>query len=44
MIVEILNDMPSLFYDCRVTEVLNLLPIANDGTIELLYMQVCKDI
>ncbi|KAK6795911.1 hypothetical protein RDI58_009366 [Solanum bulbocastanum] len=37
---EILKDRPSWYRDCRVVEVLNVLPTANGGTIELLYMQL----
>ncbi|XP_060205800.1 homeobox-leucine zipper protein ATHB-15-like isoform X1 [Lycium barbarum] len=37
---EILKDRPSWFRDCRVVDVLNVLPTANGGTIELLYMQL----
>ncbi|XP_039005823.1 homeobox-leucine zipper protein ATHB-15-like [Hibiscus syriacus] len=31
---------PSWFRDCRAVDVLNVLPTANGGTIELLYMQL----
>ncbi|CAN4086861.1 unnamed protein product [Withania somnifera] len=37
---EILKDRPSWFRDCRTADVLNVLPTANGGTIELLYMQL----
>ncbi|KAL6497000.1 Homeobox-leucine zipper protein ATHB-15 [Orobanche gracilis] len=37
---EILKDRPSWFRDCRSVDVLNVLPTANGGTIELLYMQL----
>lgn len=37
---EILKDRPSWFRDCRAVDVLNVLPTANGGTIELLYMQL----
>ncbi|GFP85657.1 homeobox-leucine zipper protein PjHB15b [Phtheirospermum japonicum] len=39
-VVEILKDRPSWFRDCRSVEVVNILPTANGGTIELLYMQL----
>ncbi|KAL9460588.1 hypothetical protein AB3S75_003733 [Citrus x aurantiifolia] len=39
-VAEILKDRPSWFRDCRAVEVLNVLPTANGGTIELLYMQL----
>ncbi|XP_054782479.1 homeobox-leucine zipper protein ATHB-15-like isoform X2 [Prosopis cineraria] len=39
-VVEILKDRPSWFRDCRAVDVLNVLPTANGGTIELLYMQL----
>lgn len=39
-VAEILKDRPTWFRDCRAVEVLNVLPTANGGTIELLYMQV----
>ncbi|PKI79305.1 hypothetical protein CRG98_000319 [Punica granatum] len=39
-VAEILKDWPSWFRDCRAVDVLNVLPTANGGTIELLYMQV----
>lgn len=39
-VAEILKDQPSWFRDCRAVDVLNVLPTANGGTIELLYMQV----
>ncbi|XP_027343901.1 homeobox-leucine zipper protein ATHB-15 isoform X4 [Abrus precatorius] len=38
-VAEILKDRPSWFRDCRAVDVLNVLPTANGGTIELLYMQ-----
>lgn len=41
-VAEILKDRPSWFRDCRAVDVLNVLPTANGGTIELLYMQVWK--
>ncbi|KAK6153658.1 hypothetical protein DH2020_013297 [Rehmannia glutinosa] len=41
-VAEILKDRPSWFRDCRAVDVLNVLPTANGGTIELLYMQVCE--
>ncbi|XP_057518968.1 homeobox-leucine zipper protein ATHB-15 isoform X2 [Amaranthus tricolor] len=39
-VAEILKDRPSWFRDCRAVDVLNVLPTANSGTIELLYMQL----
>ncbi|XP_042021292.1 homeobox-leucine zipper protein ATHB-15-like isoform X1 [Salvia splendens] len=39
-VVEILKDRPSWFRDCRAVDVVNVLPTANGGTIELLYMQI----
>nr|GEV28492.1 homeobox-leucine zipper protein ATHB-15 [Tanacetum cinerariifolium] len=39
-VVEILKDSPSWFRDCRAVDVLNVLPTANGGTIEILYMQL----
>ncbi|KAL6568189.1 Homeobox-leucine zipper protein ATHB-15 [Orobanche hederae] len=39
-VAEILKDRPSWFRDCRSVDVLNVLPTANGGTIELLYMQL----
>ena len=39
-VAEILKDRPLWFRDCRAVDVLNVLPTANGGTIELLYMQV----
>ncbi|KAL6334992.1 hypothetical protein AAG906_023797 [Vitis piasezkii] len=39
-VAEILKDRPSWFRDCRAVDVLNVLPTANGGTIELLYMQL----
>nr|XP_043624463.1 homeobox-leucine zipper protein ATHB-15-like [Erigeron canadensis] len=39
-VAEILKDRPTWFRDCRAVEVLNVLPTANGGTIELLYMQL----
>nr|GLL35154.1 homeobox-leucine zipper protein ATHB-15-like [Ipomoea trifida] len=39
-VVEILKDRPSWFRDCRTVDVLNVIPTANGGTIELLYMQL----
>ncbi|KAL8113814.1 homeobox-leucine zipper protein ATHB-15-like [Apium graveolens] len=37
---EILKDRPAWFRDCRAVDVLNVLPTANGGTIEVLYMQL----
>ncbi|KAA3489270.1 homeobox-leucine zipper protein ATHB-15 [Gossypium australe] len=39
-VAELLKDRPSWFHDCRAVDVLNVLPTANGGTIELLYMQL----
>uniref|UniRef100_A0A2P2KI51 DNA binding protein n=1 Tax=Rhizophora mucronata TaxID=61149 RepID=A0A2P2KI51_RHIMU len=39
-VAEILKDRPSWFRNCRAVDVLNVLPTANGGTIELLYMQL----
>ncbi|XP_044486095.1 homeobox-leucine zipper protein ATHB-15-like [Mangifera indica] len=39
-VAEILKDRPFWFRDCRAVDVLNVLPTANGGTIELLYMQL----
>ncbi|XVE52039.1 hypothetical protein DITRI_Ditri02bG0088400 [Diplodiscus trichospermus] len=39
-VAELLKDRPSWFRDCRAVDVLNVLPTANGGTIELLYMQL----
>ncbi|PWA81768.1 START domain, Homeodomain-like, MEKHLA, START-like domain protein [Artemisia annua] len=39
-VVEILKDRPLWFRDCRAVDVLNVLPTANGGTIEILYMQL----
>ncbi|XP_004302866.1 PREDICTED: homeobox-leucine zipper protein ATHB-15 [Fragaria vesca subsp. vesca] len=39
-VAEILKDLPSWLRDCRTVDVLNVLPTANGGTIELLYMQL----
>ncbi|XP_035837932.1 homeobox-leucine zipper protein ATHB-8 isoform X2 [Helianthus annuus] len=39
-VVEILKDRPSWFRDCRAVDVLNVLTTGNNGTIELLYMQL----
>ncbi|KAJ9568411.1 hypothetical protein OSB04_004377 [Centaurea solstitialis] len=39
-VAEILKDRPSWYRDCRAVDVVNLLPTANGGTIELLYMQL----
>ncbi|CAL5348608.1 unnamed protein product [Camellia sinensis] len=38
-VAKILKDQPSWYRDCRAVDVLNVLPTANGGTIELLYMQ-----
>ncbi|KAB2611263.1 homeobox-leucine zipper protein ATHB-15 [Pyrus ussuriensis x Pyrus communis] len=39
-VAEILKDLPLWLRDCRAVDVLNVLPTANGGTIELLYMQL----
>ncbi|KAJ0488529.1 putative transcription factor & lipid binding HD-SAD family [Helianthus annuus] len=39
-VAEILKDRTSWFRDCRAVDVLDVLPTANGGTIELLYMQL----
>ncbi|KAG9146846.1 hypothetical protein Leryth_005149 [Lithospermum erythrorhizon] len=39
-VAEILKDRPAWYRDCRAVDVLNVLPTANGGTIELLYMQL----
>nr|GEV53906.1 homeobox-leucine zipper protein ATHB-15 [Tanacetum cinerariifolium] len=39
-VAEILKDRPSWFRDCRAVDILDVLPTANGGTIELLYMQL----
>ncbi|KVH92992.1 Homeodomain-containing protein [Cynara cardunculus var. scolymus] len=39
-VAEILKDRPTWFRECRTVDVLDVLPTANGGTIELLYMQV----
>ncbi|KAL8465966.1 hypothetical protein ACS0TY_035174 [Phlomoides rotata] len=39
-VAEILKDRPSWFRECRAVDVVNVLPTANGGTIELLYMQL----
>ncbi|KAI4331254.1 hypothetical protein MLD38_029456 [Melastoma candidum] len=39
-VAEILKDRPSWYRDCRAVDVLNVLPTANGGTIELLYIQL----
>ncbi|GMH03700.1 hypothetical protein Nepgr_005539 [Nepenthes gracilis] len=39
-VADILKDRPSWFRECRAVDVLNVLPTANGGTIELLYMQL----
>ncbi|CAL9148033.1 unnamed protein product [Musa hybrid cultivar] len=39
-VAEILKDRVSWFHECRSVDVINILPTANNGTIELLYMQV----
>ncbi|KAI3775087.1 hypothetical protein L1987_49655 [Smallanthus sonchifolius] len=39
-VAEILKDRSSWYRDCRAVDVLDVLPTANGGTIELLYMQL----
>lgn len=39
-VAEVLKDRPLWLRDCRSMEVVNVLPAGNNGTIELLYMQV----
>ncbi|XP_071733490.1 homeobox-leucine zipper protein ATHB-15-like isoform X2 [Rutidosis leptorrhynchoides] len=39
-VAEILKDRTSWFRDCRAVDILNVLPTANGGTIEILYMQL----
>ncbi|CAL4958811.1 unnamed protein product [Urochloa decumbens] len=39
-VAEILKDRPLWLRDCRSMEVVNVLPAGNNGTIELLYMQL----
>ncbi|XP_073303799.1 homeobox-leucine zipper protein ATHB-15-like isoform X3 [Primulina huaijiensis] len=39
-VAEMLKDRPSWFRDCRAVDVLNVLPTASGGTIEILYMQL----
>ncbi|XP_024979341.1 homeobox-leucine zipper protein ATHB-15-like isoform X3 [Cynara cardunculus var. scolymus] len=39
-VAEILKDRPTWFRECRTVDVLDVLPTANGGTIELLYMQL----
>ncbi|MQM02473.1 hypothetical protein Taro_035237 [Colocasia esculenta] len=39
-VAEILKDRTSWFHDCRSVDVVNALATGNDGTIELLYMQL----
>ncbi|KAK8618213.1 hypothetical protein V6N13_132214 [Hibiscus sabdariffa] len=38
-VAEILKDRPSWFRDCRCVDVMSIIPTANGGTIELIYMQ-----
>ena len=42
-VAEILKDRLLWLRDCRSMEVVNVLPAGNNGTIELLYMQVIKN-
>lgn len=39
-VTELLKDRPSWYRDCRNVNVLTVIPTANGGTIELVYMQV----
>ncbi|KAE8683127.1 Homeobox-leucine zipper protein HOX32 [Hibiscus syriacus] len=39
-VAKILKDRPSWFRDCRCVDILSIIPTANGGTIELIYMQV----
>ncbi|CAD6240315.1 unnamed protein product [Miscanthus lutarioriparius] len=39
-VAEVLKDRPLWLRDCRSMEVVNVLPAGNNGTIELLYMQL----
>ncbi|XP_056858201.1 homeobox-leucine zipper protein ATHB-15-like, partial [Raphanus sativus] len=39
-VAEIVKDRPSWLRECRAVDVMNVLPTANGGTIELLYMQL----
>ncbi|XP_072985515.1 homeobox-leucine zipper protein ATHB-15-like [Typha latifolia] len=39
-VAEVLKDRLSWFRDCRSVDVVNVLPTGNNGTIELLYMQL----
>ncbi|KAL4386411.1 hypothetical protein GQ457_09G000480 [Hibiscus cannabinus] len=38
-VAEIFKDRPSWFRDCRCIDILSIIPTANGGTIELIYMQ-----
>ncbi|KAK9268159.1 hypothetical protein L1049_010601 [Liquidambar formosana] len=38
-VAEILKDRPSWYRDCRCLDVVSVIPAANGGTIELIYMQ-----
>ncbi|KAK8496277.1 hypothetical protein V6N13_130325 [Hibiscus sabdariffa] len=38
-VAEILKDRPLWFRDCRCIDVMSIIPTANGGTIELIYMQ-----
>ncbi|CAL1402838.1 unnamed protein product [Linum trigynum] len=38
-VAEILKDRPSWYRDCRCLDVMSVIPTANGGTIELIYMQ-----
>lgn len=39
-VVEFLKDQPSWSRDCRSVDVVSVLTTGNNGTVELLYMQV----
>lgn len=41
-VAEILKDRPSWHRDCRCLDILNVIPTGNGGTIELIYLQVCR--
>ncbi|CAI0545576.1 unnamed protein product [Linum tenue] len=41
-VAEILKDRPSWYRDCRCLDMLSVIPTANGGTIELIYMQICE--
>lgn len=41
-VAEVLKDRLLWLRDCRSMEVVNVLPAGNNGTIELLYLQVIR--